>query len=693
MTEFVGTELDMNNVKITNLATPTSGQDATNKTYVDSVAGGTYVAGAGLTDSPANTFNVANTDANLTISANSVDFSVGAAAVVAAGPAAALASVAPPVVNTSGASTLGVGTTAARADHTHGIALATTSVQGAMSAVDKATLTNYFGNGFYNVVDHGVSTANSGATNLTAMNALLTAATANSTIYFPPSTTSYQFSNVVTIPAKAFRFLGGGQTKSIIQTNHATANVFSVGALGTDFVGLRFGTTVTRTGGAAILVGNFSNVNVYNCYFDSQFNGIEYNGGAICGVDCFIDDCYFFETVTYGISIRGIDSTLRVTNSSGTCTSGVTDAYVQLYECASFTMDDCRWKNAVSNFRIDPNSGTLSVRNVAVSNSLFESSTAASVKTFGAAAGVTIKGMKFQNCGFNTSGSGFEITGNSATVKLTGARFANCDFLGNTGQGLHAVVVQDISLSNCLISGNGGNGFKIAAATGSVTKFEISNCTIGPGAGLGGNNLGIEIEAGAYASYTVSNNIITGNAANLSDLGTVATTDLKKVINNAGNLIQGTIASNRGGVTSGTAETLLFNARVPPRSVLAGQVLRFTVWGQTSDVGTLIFRVRAGAAGTVAGDTTVISLQATTAVQAANAWQCFSGLVRVVTTGGSGTVGAEGEVLASGLVTSQAAAAETLATVNTDNAWFIDLTCACAVAGTFTVRNGVVEVV
>jgi hypothetical protein len=89
MTKFTGTELDMENVKIVDLALCTVGSDAANKTYVDSVAGGggTYVAGDGLTDSPANTFNVANTDGNLVVSANSVDFSAGAAAVIAAGPA------------------------------------------------------------------------------------------------------------------------------------------------------------------------------------------------------------------------------------------------------------------------------------------------------------------------------------------------------------------------------------------------------------------------------------------------------------------------------------------------------------------------------------------------------------------------------------------------------------------------------
>lgn len=851
MTKFVGTELDMQNVKITNLDTCTVPLDAANKAYVDSVAGGTYVAGDGLTDSPANTFNVANTDGNLVVGANSVDFSAGAAAVIAAGPATTytagdgltdspagtfnaantdgylaisansidlsagaaaviaagpattytagagltdspagtfnvvntdgfitvtansvdlsagaaaviaagpasalaavapplvnsggasstgvattaargdhthgltlaslapplvasdsvsvvgvattparsdhthgltMASVAPPVINTSGTSTLGVSALPARQDHTHGIALATTSVQGAMSATDKATLTNYFNNGFYNVVDWGVTTAGTAAANLTAMNTLLTAATAQSTIYFPPSATGYQFSGVITVPAKAFRFLGGGQTKTLIQTTSGTANMFTVGASNTEFVGLRFGTTVTRTAGATISTGAFSNIKVADCYLDAQFTGIAYSGG----VDCTVVDCYFNEIDATAIEIQGASSSLRVSNCVGNCTSGVTAKYIHLIECASFIMSDCRWKNAVVSLALDPNSGTKAVRNVAVTNTNFESATGESVKTTAGAAGVTITGVMFDNCRFNSNAKGVEIGGATATVKHTGFHFTNCDFLANS-RGIHAIAVQEFSISNCLFAGNTAHGIQVAASTGDVTKFYITNSTIGPGGGSGANAVGITIDSGSYGAYTIMGNNIAGNTSNngIVDLGTVPTTDLKKVINNAGHLIQGTVATNRGAVTSSTSETLLMNARIPPKAVLAGQVLRFTVWGQTSDIGTLIFRVRAGAAGTVAGDTTVISLQATTAAQVTNAWQCFTGLVRVVTAGSSGTIAAQGEVLANGLVTSQAAAAETLATVNVDNAWFIDLTCACAVAGTFTVRNGVVEV-
>lgn len=548
--------------------------------------------------------------------------------------------------------------------------------------------------GWYDVTDHGIATANSGATNLTAMNALLTAATANATIWFPPSTSSYQFSGVITIPAKAFRFLGGGQTKSIIQTNHATNNIFAVGAIGTEFVGLRFGTTVTRTGGSAIAAGNFSNLTVSGCYFDAQNNGISFPGGNLGGVDCVVSDCYFSEIVGTALEIQGINSSVRVSNCIGNCTNpGVTDFYINLIECLSFIMSDCRWKSAAVNFQISPNGGIKSVRNVAVSNTSFEFATGESVKTAAGAAGVTIIGLMFDNCRFVSSASGMEIGGATATVRPTGVRFVNCDFLGNTNRGLYAVTVQDFSVSNCIVAGNGSHGIQVAASAGDATKFNISNCTIGPAGNFGANAIGIAIDSGSYGGYTISNNTVRGNTSenNIIDAGTVATTDLKKVINNAGHLLQGQIASNRGAVTSGTGEILLMNARIPADAVLAGQTLRFSVYGQTDAAGTLIFRVRAGAVGTVAGDTTVIDLQDTTVAQAANSWQKYEGLIRVVSTGGSGTVGATGWVTAGTFVTGKGAVAEALATVNMTNPWFIDISCACGTAGVFTVRYGVIE--
>lgn len=80
-TRYVGADLDAGSTKVTSVATPVAGTDAANKNYVDSSVVA-YTAGNGLTDSPLHTFNVANTDGNLTITANSVDFSTAAAAVI-----------------------------------------------------------------------------------------------------------------------------------------------------------------------------------------------------------------------------------------------------------------------------------------------------------------------------------------------------------------------------------------------------------------------------------------------------------------------------------------------------------------------------------------------------------------------------------------------------------------------------------
>ena len=133
--------------------------------------------------------------------------------------------------------------------------------------------------------------------------------------------------------------------------------------------------------------------------------------------------------------------------------------------------------------------------------------------------------------------------------------------------------------------------------------------------------------------------------------------------------------------------------RVFPNSVSVGQTFRFFCYGQTSGTtGTLIFRVRAGAAGTVAGDTAVIVLMNTTVAQTpANDWQKFEGYVTVTALGPTATVAGAGWVVAKITTVGMAAAAETIGNVPTTAPWFIDVTCAMAVAGTFTVRHGGIE--
>lgn len=682
-------DLDMDGNQITNLAGPTDPTDGTNKNYVDTAITAAHtVAGAGLTESPAGTLNVGNTDANLSIVADAVNFSAGAAAVITAGPAPALSSVAPPVIPTSATSSTGVASTAARGDHTHGLALATTSLQGAMAAADKSKMNNFFDSGFYNVLDHGISTSNADTVNLSAMNTLLTAATENSTIYFPGSTSSYQFSASIAAPAKALRFMGGGATKSIIATTSATADILQVGASNTDVVGLKFATTVTRTAGSAILSGNFSTVNVYDCFFDSQFNGINYTGGTLSGVTSVIHGITFNSIVNYGVIVDGSASNIRMSDCYGTCVTGTTQAYIEVNQCDSLQVTNSKFINGTNTARIDP-TGFDIIKNVSFSNVNFLSATGSAVKSLGDTS-TAISRLLFTNCRFTTCATGIELAASNMTPKLRGIYISNCEFFQNSAFGLLATEVSDFGLSSCVIGGSGTAGVRVFPAFGSGTQFMITGCNISNIDGAGANAIGIDVQTGSYDCYTIANNFVADNTSQLNIVDAGTSIVPKVIRNNGGHMIQGAIATNRGAVTSSTSETLMFNAKIRANAAAAGQTFRFTCWGQTSSTGTLTFKLRAGAVGTVAGDTTVISLQTTTAAQSASAWQQFQGLIQVVSVGSSGTVGGSGWTLAGSTVTAQAAASETLATVNMTNAWFLDVTATCS-AGTFTVAYGALE--
>jgi YD repeat-containing protein len=89
---------------------------------------------------------------------------------------------------------------------------------------------NNRGIGVYNVLDYNIRPANTGAQNLAAWNTLMSNIADNSSVFFPPSPSAYQFSDVCLIPAgKHLRISGASNQKSIIQTTNATAHIFSVG--------------------------------------------------------------------------------------------------------------------------------------------------------------------------------------------------------------------------------------------------------------------------------------------------------------------------------------------------------------------------------------------------------------------------------------------------------------------------------
>ena len=178
--------------------------------------------------------------------------------------------------------------------------------------------------------------------------------------------------------------------------------------------------------------------------------------------------------------------------------------------------------------------------------------------------------MKFMQCWFSTmTNSGVVLN----QANLTGLDFTNCDFYDNTSFGIQAIAATDWSVRWSRIACNDTAGIRTTA--GAAHSFTIADCFIGNCSGFGGNAIGIDILAGTYKRYQILDNrgLESNTTAGISDLGVVAVADQKKVQNNMGILLPGALQLNnsagaavitaRGAVTSGTAETLLFGARIP----------------------------------------------------------------------------------------------------------------------------------
>ena len=145
---------------------------------------------------------------------------------------------------------------------------------------------------------------------------------------------------------------------------------------------------------------------------------------------------------------------------------------------------------------------------------------------------------------------------------------------------------------------------------------------------------------------------------------------------------------NSAVATSGTTETLLHKATIAANSVAVGNTWRCKLNGISSSTGTLIFRVRIGALGTIGDNQAWIST--TSAAQVANNWACMDVLLTIRTIGNPGSAQASGVATATAVVLPQLAGAAATAAVITTGVFYIDLDVTCSV-GTFTAHNAIIE--
>lgn len=563
--------------------------------------------------------------------------------------------------------------------------VASGSVAGLLSATDKTKLNNLgSGSGVYSVIQYGIATGNTGAANLAAWNALMSSIPDNSTVSFPPSPNPYPFSDTLAIPAgKHLRVTGSSNQKSIIQTGHASNDIFAVGDWYNEFNGLKFQSSVTRTGGAAINSGNNVAVNVTNCDFTSMWDGIVYTGGVNAGNLALVSNCQFTGTLNRGIVLDGTNANTIIEKVIMDGTAGVQQVGLELLQCGSVLVSSSDFIRSVNNCRFNPANpnGVFSAYFV---NVFFDTSTGSSVKFANTG---NVQRVKFTNCWFSGSVIGCEFA-STATNLPTAIDFINCDIFNNSSRGIYAAGVQDFNVMNCRIAGNTTAGVETNASAGSVTKFNLANNSICPTAGFGANGIGVLINAGTYGGYALKNNDVrSNNTSNITDSGSVATTDLKIINDNFGHIITGSIGNLAATATAnGTTATALLTARVPARAATVGQVFRVRVLGNCSSSGSFTFHVHAGSSGSTADATTWTSV--TSGTLAANNRAGFEGLLTIRS---ATTIQCEALGFGNTTLLPTTTASPATVTITTTNPWFITLAVTGSIASGFVAQQAVVE--
>lgn len=679
----------------------------------------TLTAGTGLTgggDLSANrTFNViANADGSIV--ANADDIQVGVLATDAQ----------------HGARGGGTGHTAA-----------TTAVAGFMSSLDKLKVDNVHIDVTATSLG-SVQTTNTAAQNITGINAILAAAPNGSTIFFPKGT--YDFNAAWTMPAsKMWTFKGQGSNRAgspatAFTVLRWTANVGgdiitlpgSGGGWYTQFRDLTFtaGNSISQSAGAVINVNGNVGTNIQNCAFQSDtgffFDVLNGSGGSSNSWNsALISNCIIQGYKGTGVRCNSSGSSLVIENcviqgqwggTTGTPASNMATAGVSGGWVGALQIMACDILGNINNLLLNPVAASSEVcASVFVNNTYLDNSGGSCLKISGT--GATVR-ARFDTVSFTTAGTNFSTAGTNLTaVEIAstfayaaggqGLDFSNCNVLntfGTTGtsNGFLISGTADFNISGSRIAA-WTNGVQVTPiSTAGITAPSLVNNFIGATGGFAGNSVGILLNVGGavYGTIIIQGNSLKGNTSSpMTDNSTLGVNDVRLYARNLGHMAGAgvlpllssggaAIIAGRGAVTSGTAETFLFTVKIPANAVLVGQTFRITALGQSSSTGTLIFRARAGAAGTTADTETFLSI--TSAAQVANSYATLDLVAQVVALGATSTLVVNGVAIATALVLNETTAAEVITSTPTTAAWFITVTATCSV-GTLTVRQAAVE--
>lgn len=444
-----------------------------------------------------------------------------------------------------------------------------------------------------------VLAGNTAAQNITAINAILAASPAGSTIYFPGGT--YSFNAAWTMPAaKMFTFQGQGPGLSggntLLQWTSNVAGTWITLASSTFYYYFRnltfVSTSVAQTAGAVIDVNGNATTNFYNCHFTGLSGGTlnDVLVGTNTGFgqswnSSVISDCIMNNYKGRGIFVDSAGASLVVANSviqgawggfTGAPASLQALAGIQANNCGALEVNDCDILGNINNLLLSPAVSQVNA-SCFVTNTYFDSSGGSCFKIAGA--GATVR-VRFDTCSFTTAGtnystpgSGFSAIENAGTFTFAAGgqsiAFTNCNILntfataGTTNGVLLAGTWADWYFTNCNDAG-WTNGFNVTPSGTNISLLKVGMGAVGPSAGYGANTTGFNIAGGSYKGLMIQEVNAHGNTTNLT-LGavTVAAADaaLFRITDNSGINPKGAVTTP-GVPTAGTTVTNTTGFRV-----------------------------------------------------------------------------------------------------------------------------------
>ena len=562
----------------------------------------------------------------------------------------------------------------------------------------------------FNVCDYGAK--GDGATNdSAAIQAAIDAAKAAGVsgrgvdLFFPAGIYALATATPLTLVGNNVTLIGEGwQSTVLYYTAGTTGDVLQIGDGATSCAGLglrdmSIWKSAAGTAGINLKINKCNDVTIRNFVINNGFDGIRVLGTSIkvwiengeinnCGVTTGIGI-----QVTNGVAGDTYIGNIVMSNNPANKPA----AGIQITETGHLRILGCNVTSFIQGLHVNPGA-SQDVNYLYIDETLFDSCGTHGAQFSPTNATGRIRSVVSMNswyAGTTTTGAatfGLEIGPGTAGSTVDGLTFIGARVLNNQrhGVGITYASATNLSFTDCTVSGNGQEGsntydaVNVVANVNNLSFVDSKLCQSGTAANQ--QRHAFNIAAGTSAGIQVVNNQCAPNGT----VGAGGSYLLIGALTGGNNLIQFNNPQVAGSTaytmpatvaTSGTGDTLIFSAKIPANSIKIGDTFSIETHGISSSTGTLIFRVHAGANGSVADTTAWVAL--TSAAQAANQRAGFRGLltVRSLT-----TVQCEALGYAQAALLPTVISAVATTTITSTAAWFITISCTCSV-GTWTAQE------